>query len=119
MDLSSYFSSRAKYKILELLANEGIEFRLRQVSGFLDLPVRSVELGLRHLERDKLVKKKITRGYTYFLLNEKHPASGWIRKLFQFIRLKKLEERSGEYVRTAHAYLNFLNSINRMNFNAD
>jgi hypothetical protein len=95
--LAKYFSSEAKFRILDVLSSQTTPIPLRHISYLAELPVRSVELALKSLSTEKLVLKEKRARYVLFGLNRSHPAAETIIALFEFLRNRELVARSAQY----------------------
>ncbi len=107
-DLSPYFSSQAKYKVLEVLSRQVGPIPLRHVAHLTRLPVHSIELALKALVKDRIVRQRRNARYSLFEMNQARSESKTVQALFQFLSDRALEERASSYGKKAVAALRFV-----------
>lgn len=108
LDLSKYLSSKARYKILEVLSQQRTALPLRHIAEITDLPVHSVELALKGLVRQRIVRSKREKRFKCFELKSDQPDTVVLRDLFAFLQVKRMERRAQEYNQRAQASLRFV-----------
>ncbi len=86
IDFSTIFSSRAKYLVLRVLALHTQPVPLRHVAYLAELPVFSVQVALKQLLKDKLIKRNEKKRFVVFTLNQLHECFVFIRKVFALER---------------------------------
>lgn len=86
VDFSTIFSSRAKYLVLRVLALHTQPVPLRHVAYLAELPVFSVQVALKQLMKDRLIKRNEKKSFVVFKLNQMHVCSEFIKKVFMLER---------------------------------
>jgi hypothetical protein len=86
LDFSTIFSSRAKYLVLRVLALHTQSVPLRHVAYLAELPVYSVQVALKQLQKEKLIKRNEKKHFVMFSFNQMHASSVFIKKVFELER---------------------------------
>lgn len=109
-DVSDIFSSRARYLTLQTLALRAMPCHLRLLSALTGLHIRSIELTLQELRRQRLVVFKKRMNRLDIELNPKHAQVDFLRKLFRFIQLEKIQSESALLNDRAKSTVRFIES---------
>jgi len=81
--LSQALSSAARTDVLETLFHQAGELGLRQVALISGLPVRSVEVALAGLVRERCVHRRRSGERVYFALNRGHATYPLLADVFR------------------------------------
>lgn len=96
LDFSQLFSSRSRIKILEVLYSQSEPMHLREIQALSGLGINPVNISLRMLQQEKLVRSIRKRGITGFLLNKNHPNFQSLSAVFSEMNRLLLIERKSE-----------------------
>ncbi len=112
--LSELLSSTAKFEVLETLHYQPHPIPLRHIALCCRLPIRSVQVALDHLQRDKLVTRAKGKRWTMFTINRHSKYYPLLQTIFEAAMRFHLKERSNDFNRAAQASLKFNNDVTRL-----
>lgn len=109
-DLSDIFSSKARFRILQCLVAQSTPLPLRQIAGLTNLPVRSVELALRGLTKERLLRSQRNKRNHLFEFRHDHILSKDVQALFSALTQQNIKKRSYDLKSEARKALSFADS---------
>lgn len=112
--LDSVFSSRAKWKVLERLITLNHPISLRDIERFTAMPIRSIQLAVKALEKEKVIKCFKNANETRYSMNLKYQYYHLIKQIFDVIRLAEHQQESTELDCRAQTTLEFSDDILNM-----
>ncbi|MBN8555134.1 MAG: hypothetical protein J0L93_06805 [Deltaproteobacteria bacterium] len=110
LQISDVISSKARFKVLKCLEQQFEPISLREVISLTELPIRSVELALKSLVKERILKDYRKKRSHLFQLREDHLLTPSIKSIFQALRNTELEQRAKTYTKEANKALAFAQS---------
>lgn len=106
-DISKILSSRARFRILEVLCSFRSPLPLRHLEALTGLAIRSIQVAAAGLEEEGVIlAQRRARSVRYFF-NNRHPAFSVIQEVFAVTTRNQILRRSARYHRAAQASLRF------------
>ena len=112
--MGQIFSSAAKTEILRALHHQPDPLGLRPLARIADLHVRSAELALTDLVREKLIIRKRTPTRVYYALNRTHPSAPVVAAAFDAAAAAAIHRDSRALNRRATRILPLMRQASRM-----
>jgi DNA-binding transcriptional regulator GbsR (MarR family) len=106
-------TSQAQIQVLKTLMLQPDPLRLRPLSTLAQLPVRSVELALKHLIHLKLIQKRKFENFFGYQINSNHQFFPFFRNMFQDEQRFMIQQRSRYYQKLAKTILPFQSKMHR------
>lgn len=112
--MEDVFSSRAKFRVLRLLANFKRPSYIREISCLTKTPPRSIQLAAHELTRIKVLRKFKSKNRIYFQLNQEFLYHNTLSDFFSYQVQRELEDRSKQYSQIALNALEFIDNFYAM-----
>jgi hypothetical protein len=112
--LSQLFAYPARTEVAGTLFFQPGELGLRQIALITGLQVRSVELALKDLQRDRLVRRRKSVNRVFFALNRSHPDYPLLACVFDAAASHRIREFSARLGQRPKELLRFVVTANRM-----
>lgn len=93
-ELSQLFSSPARIDVLETLFHQPGEVGLRQIARISGLHLRSVQLALKSLQADHLIRRRKSGARVFFKLNREHPTQELLTTIFRAAESHRIKARA-------------------------
>lgn len=106
-NVENIFSSKAKLNVLGAILKTNQPLFLRELSVLARTQIRSVQLVVQQLMREKLIVSKRKKNRLYFELNSSHPDAEFCRKIFSDIEKYKIQKKAKSYSLLAPRILEF------------
>ena len=100
--------------MLETLYFQSGELGLRQIALISGLYLRSAELALKDLQKERLLRRRKSGARVYFSLNREHPAYSLLSCLFESLQTYRIRVRAQAVGDDAKEMLRFVVAANRM-----
>lgn len=97
MKITSILSSKAKFEVLNLLFKDPSPLRIRTLERRTGLAVRSVQVALAYLVKEKVVIRKIQDNNPVYFLNKSHDSYILIKNILKAVELDRVFKRSCSY----------------------
>ncbi len=110
VNLSTLFSSRANYLVLECLVPRTSPSHLRELSRLTRLHIHSVENSVKDLCSKKLLRRRVKGRLALYQLNEIHPLSPLLKKIFALVQKEQIQSEAIHLSDRAVAHIEFLDS---------
>jgi len=110
VEIADILSSRAKFKVLQVLSAHASFLKLRMIAGLTELPVRSVQLALESLVKTKIIREKFIDHYHLFQFSSQHPFAEALKEFFSNISKIEIQSRSAHYLAAPSRALTFASS---------
>lgn len=105
---STYFSSKSKSQILEILYHHSQPIHLRLIHKLSDLSIHTIDLALKELLELKIIKKSKIKEKNGFSLNLKHKDFDLVHTVLKNLKEFQIKKRSSSYTDKAIFTLNFI-----------
>ncbi len=105
---STYFSSKSKSQILEILYHQSQPIHLRLIHKLSDLSIHTIDLALKELLELKIIKQSKVIERNGFSLNIKHKDFDLVNAVLKTLKEFQIKKRSESYSNKAIFTLNFI-----------
>lgn len=111
---STYFSSKSKSQVLEILYYCSQPLHLRLIHKLSSLNIRAIDLALRELLELKIIKRTSQGGKVGFKLNLKHKDFELIGTILKTLKEFNLKKRTSTYSSKARFALGFIEDASQL-----
>jgi hypothetical protein len=111
--LTHLFSSAAKFEILGLLCQRSSPLPLRHISYLTGLPIRSTELAVASLRKQKVLRRKKVGKQVLVSFNDLHESALLLSEIFAVVN-KHLMPPQPNLDKKARQVLDFIDSANNL-----
>lgn len=105
---STYFSSKSKSQILEILYHHSQPIHLRLIHKLSDLSIHTIDLALKELLELKIIRQSKVKEKNGFSLNLKHQDFDLVNAVLKTLKEFQIKKRSKSYSDKAIFTLNFI-----------
>lgn len=112
--LSQLFSSKARVEVLEVLYYAQVGLGLRKIADLCNMHVRSVEIALRQMQNEKLVKKKRVGNRIHYWLDVQLDNYRLLKEIFQTAEILKIQIRNETFRNEGSEILEFIVTSQKM-----
>jgi DNA-binding transcriptional ArsR family regulator len=107
--LSLLFSSSAKFETLRLLSQRSSPLPLRHIAELTDLPIRSVEIAVSALCKQKVLRRQRVGRRVMVSFNEQHGSASLVQNIFELVNRSSPLSQSNRDAK-AKTILHFIDS---------
>lgn len=95
INLSQLLSSASRTSILEVLSKQSEPVPLRQIALLATIHVRSADVTLRQLAKEKIVCSRKVKNEKHFYINRDHEAHEAILKIINLVTAMNISAQAG------------------------
>lgn len=115
---ANYFSSPAKYRVLETLVKQPTPIPLRQVAALSKIHVHAAENALQQLTASGVLKRRRAGRMVLFELHSAHKDTSILQDVFRLISNRRLVQAAPQFNQRAKSTLEFITDIEKLEHNA-